>query len=54
MFRVKQVSLHLLREDMSVPEYDNTKYTKQDFPSHYPPVNHPSTILLIGSDGSEN
>lgn len=44
-----QISLHLLREDIKYPDYANTKYEENDFPFKYPKVNHPSTILLIGS-----
>lgn len=47
---VPQVSAHLLREDMKLPEYGNLQSTNKDFPWQYPPVSHPSTIMLIGSD----
>lgn len=42
------MSLHLLKENADFPEYLNEKAVKEDFPFTYPPVSHPSTILLIG------
>lgn len=47
---IPQVSLHILREDMRLNEYSNLFTKPGDFPFNYPPVTHPSTILLIGSD----
>jgi hypothetical protein len=44
-----QISVHLLSEDIKGPEYKNLKFAKGDFPFKYPSVNHPKTILLIGS-----
>lgn len=41
--------MHLLSEDIKGPEYKNLKFAKGDFPFKYPSVNHPKTILLIGS-----
>lgn len=45
-----QLFLHLLREDMKIPEYSNLMFTPEDFPSRYPTVNHPSTLMLVGTD----
>jgi hypothetical protein len=33
-----------------LPEYRNVEYQAKDFPWVYPPVCHPSTILLIGPE----
>ena len=41
--------MHLLSEDVKGSEYKNMKYGVGDFPFKYPSVNHPKTILLIGS-----
>lgn len=51
---IPQVSLHLLREDMSIPEYANVPAKQQDFPFEYPSVNHPSTLMLLGSSKIES
>jgi hypothetical protein len=37
-----------LREGSDFPEYANEKATREEFPFTYPPVQHPSTILLVG------
>ena len=46
---VPQISFHLLREDTTFPDYGNLSYKLGDYPFKYPTVEHPSTILLIGS-----
>lgn len=46
--QLPQLSLHLLKEGADLPEYANEKVERCEFPFTYPPVWHPSTILLLG------
>ena len=48
-----QLSVHLLKEGSDLPEYANEKVAKEDFPFTYPPVHHPSTVLLVGQPKME-
>jgi hypothetical protein len=47
---IPQISTHLLREDIKLPEYRNIEFKAKDFTWVYPHVSHPSTILLIGQE----
>lgn len=39
---------------MKIPEYGNLIYSERDFPWQYPTANHPSTIMLVGSEDIKN
>ena len=45
---VPQVSVHLMKDDLKVPDYCNVSAASKDIPFLYPSVTHSSTILLVG------